>query len=95
MQFRVRLKGFNFMAHVPAGDPFVAGDVLEQEPVPAEWLPFAKKTTAVPCTWLLVEARDAKAAQAEFLAAHGLEQAKLGAPLIVEELAPASPAPVT
>lgn len=96
MQFRVRLKGFNFMAHVPAD--FATGEVLDQEPVPAEWLEPAKGSDPVPCTWLLVEARSAKDAQDAFKTAHKID--RVAAPFVVEALAAAltpapAPAPVT
>lgn len=85
MQFRVRLKGFNFIAHVPAGAQFSSSkDVLAQAPVPISWLAPVRgtSTTPVPCTWLAVEASDEREAEKFFRAACGV--ARPAAPFVVE-----------
>lgn len=75
-KFRVRLKGFNFMAHVPANAPALALDEklqISMEPVPPEWLTPTKGATPVPCTVLLLEAKDQADAEARFLKIHAIK----------------------
>lgn len=83
--FRVRLKGFNFTAHVPPDFVRVTDDVLAQDAVPAEWLHDVDGHEPTPCTWLVVDAETPMKAQAAFLAAHKITKAPR-APFVVEVL---------
>jgi hypothetical protein len=82
-KFRVRLKGFRFMAFVPEGQKLATGeDGVATEAVTPALLAPAKNATQVPCDWLLVEAKSQREAEKAFMSANGIK--KVLAPFVVE-----------
>jgi hypothetical protein len=84
-KFRVRLKGFRFLAFVPPGAKLDQEGVLV-DAVKADKLKPAAGRLQVPCDWLEVEAKNAHEAEAAFKAVHKIKKPR--APFVVESLAP-------
>lgn len=81
MDFRVRLNGFRFLAHVPP-DAAVDEEGVAVEAVGLDALVPGKGTKQVPCDWLLVKAKGPAEAEKAFKSAHGIKKAL--APFVVE-----------
>ena len=74
-KFRVRLKGFNFIAHLPPAEAVQVEDVLQAPAVPVAALQASPGTKPVARTWLELEARNQREAEALFRAAHAIKRA--------------------
>jgi hypothetical protein len=84
-KFKVRLKGFRFLAFVPLGKPLATDDQgVATEPVGLDALVPVRGAAQVPADWLIVEAKNLVEAEREFKKAHGIRKAL--APFVVEPL---------